>query len=128
MKLSKPPGLPGTVLLLLLAALAHATPSIEVEPFVRGGNVLTVGPDAACDYESLQVAINAATGPTTIRLMNNYGETNSPYTINSKSLLIIGGYASCTAGAPLGRANPFEWAGFARGDEYSPRSGHGRTG
>ena len=71
----------------------------------RGFATVTVGSAGdGCDYTSLQAAINAvpATAIARINLANTGNYFGGTYLIQDKSVRIVGGYDSCSAGVPTG--------------------------
>jgi len=62
---------------------------------MAGSLFLTVGDDAACDYSTIQDAINNADNNSTVRIASNkvYFEN---VTIDDIDLVLTGGYADCT--------------------------------
>jgi hypothetical protein len=64
-----------------------------------------VGSDGACDYGTIQEAINGAAshaGPDSIHIANNLTYTQQALTIGGQDLIIIGGFASCSSATPAG--------------------------
>lgn len=61
--------------------------------------LFTVGPQANCDFNNLQSAINQAGNGDTIRVAANDGYLGQVYYIHAKSLTIQGGYSSCDLSA-----------------------------
>jgi len=62
-----------------------------------------VGGDGACDYSSIQAAINGAAsnpGPDGIHVANNASYTQQALTIGTQDLIIEGGYATCASSTP----------------------------
>ncbi|MBN8480863.1 MAG: right-handed parallel beta-helix repeat-containing protein [Xanthomonadales bacterium] len=61
--------------------------------------------DGACDYATLQAAINAAAGnpgPDEIHVAFNASYLQQALTIGSQDLVVEGGYATCASAAPSG--------------------------
>ncbi len=88
---------------MLLAAMVL---SILAWPLSSRAAPLTflVGADGACDYATLQAAIDAAAshpGEDAIRVASNTSYTQQALTIGGQDLTITGGYASCTAALPI---------------------------
>jgi predicted outer membrane repeat protein len=86
----------------LLMAMALATLGMH-----HDAHALTylVGGDGACDYSTVQAAINGAAsnpGPDSIHIANNAGYSQQALSIGSQDLIIEGGYASCASAAPTG--------------------------
>ncbi len=78
--------------LLALAGMAPAA-------FANGLTFL-VGSDAACDYPTIQQAVNAAAsvpGPDAIHVARNQIYTAQAIKIGTQDLEIVGGFAHCTA-------------------------------
>jgi len=87
----------------LLPAITLAEPVANRVQSQRGGvTVRTVGPDAACQFTSVQAAIDAASDGDTIRVMT--GIYNESLLILSKDLQLIGGFADCISTTPNSRS------------------------
>ncbi len=74
-------------------------------PVPAGSRILRVGSeeDAACDYDSVQDAIDDAREPLerdVIRIARNAEYTEKALTINDKNVVLEGGYEDCGASAP----------------------------
>ncbi len=67
---------------------------------VQAQSVFTVGPDTACDFSSVQDAIDAAADGDRIRLMA--GTYPGGYRIWSKALKLIGGHQNCNSSTVTG--------------------------
>lgn len=80
-----------SIVSMLFAALPAAS---------RAQTEWTVGPDAACDFSSVQSAIDAAADGDTIRLMA--GPAGSGFQILSKALTLVGGHDDCTSPTIIG--------------------------
>jgi hypothetical protein len=92
-------------LLLLLLVTCPAALAQVAESSGRGaGNIVTVGPDAACHFADLQSAIDFALDGDVIRVMSGGGYTGDTYLIDAEALTIRGGYPDCAASSsPSGR-------------------------
>ena len=101
---------PGCAVLVFMVLVSASVPAITLaEPVANraqsqrgGGTVRTVGPDAACQFSSVQAAITAASDGDTIRVMT--GIYNESLSILSKDLQLIGGFADCTSTTASGRS------------------------
>ncbi len=98
-----------TVVILTWVAVSITSP--------LGAETITVGADALCDYDSLQAGLLhtlLASGTDTIRLANNQLYTG-PFLVQNQSVIIEGGYTSCSDTTALGTTEvrrPFDDRAF----------------
>lgn len=82
------------VAMALAALVAHR--DVHALTFLVGG-------DGACDYNTIQAAINGGAsnpGPDSIHIANNAAYSQQALTIGTQDLIIEGGYASCGSATP----------------------------
>lgn len=108
-------------LLLCISALAVAGHAETIDsgaiqtlpPSLRGVDV-TVGPDAGCDFNDLQTAINNAVDGDVLRLATGLDHSSRSYGVffAGPSFTIRGGYADCSASSTPSGRTVIDTAGF----------------
>jgi hypothetical protein len=85
---------------LVAALLAGA-----LAPTVASARVFTVGGDIACDFHSVQAALDAAAaspGRDTIRIARNLRHEGGVLVARGDEVRLVGGFADCRREYPLG--------------------------
>lgn len=85
--------------------LAAALLAGALAPTVASARVFTVGGDIACDFHSVQAALDAAAaspGRDTIRVARNLRHQGGVLVARGDDVRLVGGFADCRREYPLG--------------------------
>jgi len=101
-----------------MAALTAELAIHQAQSQPGGGRIRTFGTDMDCQFSSVQAALNASVDGDTIRVMT--GVYNQAFSILSKDLRLIGGFADCASATASGRST-IDQQGFGLGvDVFYP--------